>query len=87
MNEDNTFLLAQQFEEYEQQMNRADAERWHGKGVAKKMMQKKMSGFGPIYGGCPRFSPPLGGFSHVTFGAPHWVTGCHRMSLRPPEVT
>ena len=33
MNEDNTFLLAQQFEEYEQQMNRADAERWHGKGV------------------------------------------------------
>lgn len=32
MNEDNTFLLAQQFEEYEQQMNRADAERWHGKG-------------------------------------------------------
>jgi len=34
MNEDNTFLLAQQFEEYEQQMNRADAERWHGKGVA-----------------------------------------------------
>jgi len=32
MNEDNTFLLAQQFEEYEQQMNRSDAERWHGKG-------------------------------------------------------
>eukprot|EP00913_Durusdinium_trenchii_P009616 g9034.t1 len=25
-------LLQQQFEEYEQQMNRADAERWHGKG-------------------------------------------------------
>ena len=35
----------------------------------------------------PKISPPLGGFSHVTFGAPHWVTGCHRMSLRPPEVT
>ena len=39
MNEDNSFLLAQQFEEYEQQMNRADAERWHGKGVGcPKMM-------------------------------------------------
>lgn len=28
-------LLQQQFEEYEQQMNRADAERWHGKGRTK----------------------------------------------------
>ncbi|CAE7426480.1 BRIX1 [Symbiodinium natans] len=30
--DDKTFLLAQQFEEYEQQMKRDDAERWHGKG-------------------------------------------------------
>jgi len=30
--DDKTFLLAQQFEEYEQQMKRDDAQRWHGKG-------------------------------------------------------
>ncbi|CAJ1440948.1 unnamed protein product [Effrenium voratum] len=29
---DVSFLLAQQFEEYEQQMRREDAEKWHGKG-------------------------------------------------------
>ena len=35
--DDKTFLLAQQFEEYEQQMKRDDAERWHGKGLLSPM--------------------------------------------------